>query len=92
MRRYWVSWWAKVEHGPFEIHSPWWFTGFNEDEDHSVCAAIQAKDEDDAMEKVFASYDIRPEHLDFRFVEERPADWTPFSDRFPRRDWMQWPS
>jgi len=25
-----------------------------------------------------------------RFVTQKPADWSPFSDRFPRADWMQW--
>jgi hypothetical protein len=32
-----------------------------------------------------------PEKLQMRFIDARPDDWSPFSDRFVRGDWMQWP-
>jgi len=34
--------------------------------------------------------DLMPEDVEWRFVEERPDDWSPFSDRFPQADWMEW--
>jgi len=94
---FWVSWWDDPVVS-FEIHSPWWFSGmrFNnsgDDDDDggqsSVCAAIWATSEDDAKRQVVESYDD-PVTLEWRFAEERHPQWTPFSDRFQRRDWMHW--
>ena len=102
MKNYWVSFWVGPQHGGFELHSPWWISGYrfvdgkmpDDDEDEvtesSVCAGIKAESEEAAQEIVYASFDTRPASLDFRFVEERPDDWSPFSGRFPKADWMTW--
>jgi hypothetical protein len=93
-RNFWVSWYSPDELGSWELHSPWWVSGWavTETEDvQTICAAIKAKDEDDARTRVLASYDKPPATVAWRFVEERPADWTPFNDRFLKADWMVWP-
>jgi hypothetical protein len=51
---------------------------------------VRANDEDAAREVALSSYDTRPPELAFRFVEERPDEWVPFCDRFPRSSWMVW--
>lgn len=101
MKNFWVSWFHKAELGGFELHSPWWVSGarvvadrFNFDEQReepTLCAAVQAVDETAAREVVVSSYDRRPEALEWRFCEPRPDDWTPFSGRFQKQDWMRWP-
>lgn len=90
LKNFWVSWFATPEQGEFEIHSPWWFSGTRLDGASTVVAAVKATDADAARIMVFESYDRPPFKLDWRFVEERPDDWSPFSDRFPRADWMKW--
>jgi hypothetical protein len=56
----------------------------------TVCAAVKAESADIAKAIIFASYDNPPWRLEWRFVEERPDDWSPFNTRFPRGDWMRW--
>lgn len=91
MRRYWISWYAPPELGPFELHSPWWISGRRcSDDALTICAAIQAADEDAVREVVYASFDERPASLEFRFCHEAEPEWIPFCDRFPRADWMVW--
>jgi hypothetical protein len=65
----------------------WWISGFREN-DRTVVAAVKAPTEDAARELVYAAYDARPDRIEFRFVQR--CDTSPFSDRFPRADWMQW--
>jgi len=94
MKNWWISWWYKLPRkGPwtFELHSPWWCSGGrSSDGMKSICAAVQAPDEAAALEIIYAAYDKRPRDIDFRFVEARPNDWSPFCERFPHADWMQW--
>ena len=86
-RPFWVSWWYMSE---FELHSPWWISGERGDGVESVCAAVMATSEDDARACILAAHDVSGE-IEWRFAEERPADWAPFCDRFPRANWMVWP-
>lgn len=95
LKPFWISWWVD---GSFELHAPWWFSGVRwttgtdgEDNEQScACAAVMAKDEEDAKRFVRESHDDRAANIEWRFCEERPRKWQPFSDRFPRADWMQW--
>lgn len=87
---FWVSWWLKEADGAFELHSPWWISGERMDGAQSVCAAIRAESEAAAQGMVLASYDRRPADLEWRFCEARPVEWSPFSSRFRRADWMKW--
>lgn len=92
MKRYWVSWYFDcAADGPFELHSPWWITGWDGRGRATVCAAIIADSEDDARRAVREGYDSPPDDLEWRFVDQRDSDWSPFGDRFKRADWMQWP-
>lgn len=90
-KRWWVSWYWCHDDGSFEIYSPWWFTGSDMYGRDTVCAALLAPNEDAAREQIFAAYDERPDDLEFRFVDVRPDDWSPFCDRFQRGPWMRWP-
>lgn len=90
-RRFWVSWYAT--HGAFEYHGPWWISGQRmADDAATVCAAVIAADEQAAREIIAAAHDkqVDPSMIEWRFVEIKPADWSPFGERFPRADWMQW--
>lgn len=88
MKNFWLSWWWLDADGAFELHWPWWISGWRESDEASVCAAVRAESEDAARELVLASYDKRPGNVEFRFVEERPDDWTPYNSRFKQGDWM----
>lgn len=91
LNNYWVSWTHLPSEGEFELWWPWWISGTS-GEGESVCAAVQAASEDEAKEAVMAAYDVRPAGLEWRFVEKRPAGWTPYGDRFAKAAWMpEWP-
>lgn len=93
LRPFWVSWWANPA-VPFTWDGPWWISGWrflaNDDEQDSICAAVMAASAAAAEAVIRAAHDDPSCQLEFRFCEERPLDWSPFSERFPRRDWMRW--
>jgi len=96
---YWVSWYCPEDMmGKFELHSPWWISGETMDEPMSftICAAVMATSEDQAKLKVIMSHDApyvsrASTETVWRFASLKPDDWSPFTDRFPKADWMQWP-
>jgi hypothetical protein len=88
--RWWVSWYLREGQPAFELWSPWWVSGYTDDQT-IFCAAVIAEDEEAAMQAVIDSFDSEPDDLEWRFVEDRPADWSPFNDRFRASDWMVWP-
>jgi hypothetical protein len=94
--KWWVSWYLPDDlYDTFEMHAPWWVTGqtFADAEErvaYTVCAALRGASEQVVKEQVLSCYDQRPEAIEWRFVNERPSSWSPFSERFPRADWMQW--
>ncbi len=96
MKNFWLSWYATKLTGSYTLHWPWWYSGarlyLNGEQDPTICAAVQAESESSAKEIVLAAHDKRPEAIEWRFCEERPADWTPFCDRFERAEWMHWPA
>lgn len=94
--RWWVSWCGKD--GTFELHLPWWISGTRQvsgsgDEWESIfCAAVLADSEDEAKAAVIGAHDDEGAGFyEWRFINECDAGWSPFCDRFPRADWMQWP-
>lgn len=90
MTDYWVSYYVPTDRlKDFELHSPWWVSGYTmEDRERStVVAAIRAENETEAAAKFKAAFDSHPE-FEERFIE--PLLHTPFSDRFPKADWMEW--
>lgn len=97
MKRFWLSWYhSDVDHGAFELHSPWWTSGtrlFGETVSRTICAAVIAKNGEEARERVRLSYDRPPEPdaIEWRFCEAKDDEWSPFNDRFQRAKWMAWP-
>ncbi len=87
--RWWVSWWGEVG---FSLHLPWWITGGTRGPNNCLCAAVLANSAAEARKAVLGSYqDGGAGFSEWRFVEPRPIDWSPFTARFPRAVWMQWP-
>jgi len=96
MRNFWISWEHRSDYGDFVLPSPWWVSGGGNDglenQFDSICAAVRAEDEDDAKRIIIKSFDSVPpmDNFKWRFVDEKPENWSPFSDRFPRDQWMSW--
>ena len=92
MTNFWIGWYG--DHGPFELHWPWWISGHEvrgETETPTFCAAVRAKDEEGAKRLVVEALD-EPAEFRWRFVEPQPDDWSPYNGRFPKADWMpEWP-
>lgn len=90
MTPFWLSWYHPIKAGGFELNSPWWISGSRfEPEADTIVAAVKAVDEDDAWEIIRAAYDTPPEEIEKRFCKVLEAQ-EPFSERFPRADWMVW--
>jgi hypothetical protein len=88
---FWISWWHdNAKDGEFELHTPWWISGEDMKGRESICAGIMAKSEEDAKNKIISSYDKSPDVIDFRFCVLKEDNWTPFSSRFRKADWMIW--
>lgn len=89
MTDYWLSWYNGEDLSEFELHSPWWISGYAFDPDRDIiCAAIRAENEDAAWEQVRNSYDSPPAEIEQRFCDE--LEGSPFSGRFPQGNWMVW--
>ena len=58
----------------------WWNSGLRMSDDaHTLCAVVDAEDEDAAKNAIQRDW---PEAQEWRFVKEYPDLWTP-GDRFP---------
>ncbi len=78
----------------FEYDGPWWISGWATDGEGDIpifVAAVRAADEGSARRVIEDSYDRPRGVIEWSFSNERPDDWEPFCDRFPRGDWMKWP-
>lgn len=91
MSGWWLSWYSDIPLAEFELHSPWWVSGYDGAGVETVVAAVRAEDEEAAMEAVRTAYDFLPEHpsIRWRFVEPLTRE-TPFTERFPQGEWMAW--
>lgn len=88
MTDWWLSWYSPSGES-FELHSPWWVSGSRSDDNAAtVVAAIRAESEEAAWEQVRLSYNNPPLDVERRFIQV--LDRSPFSDRFPRDEWMEW--
>jgi hypothetical protein len=97
MKNFWVSWYSPSKLGSWEMFNPWWISGYavGGDEDvPTICSAVRAESEDDAKMGLMLRYDTppNPDDIAWRFAEERPDNWSPFTDRFERAAWMVWPA
>jgi hypothetical protein len=95
-QKWWVSWYETPDMyeacicALADTRLPIWPSGFRVSDDAStMVAAVQAENEEAAREQITSLYrgiwDI-----EWRFVEKRPDDWSPFCDRFPWAEWMLW--
>ena len=89
-KSYWISWTALEPLHTFELHSPWWVSGYNAYDNPTIVAAVRAPSPEAAVEVVRNAYDSPPPIIDLRFCDEMPAGRSPFSDRFPKCEWMAW--
>lgn len=98
MTPFWISWYTPRPMSEFELHSPWWVSGYADAADGTpltiVVAAVLAVDAEDAWEQIAAAFDEprSPSDFDRRFCEEHPELATdgPFSPRWPKARWMAW--
>ncbi len=89
--RWWASWYFT---GPFTYDGPWWISGYGHGTS-IICAAVIAPTADDARALIMSAHDdpqSAPQDADWRFIDSRAADFSPFGSRFPRADWMRWPA
>lgn len=75
----------------FEYHGPWWVSWHTElpaGLGLTICAAVIAENEEGAKRILGDAFDPGYSHEGWRFLDEKPSDWSPYSDRFPRAEWM----
>lgn len=96
---WWISWYHPAELGGFELHWPWWSSGWSFDKDGNeiniFVAAVRADSEDEAFDLIESSYDEKPEKgLERRFCDKLEEDeskpWEHAGGRFQLGDWMSW--
>jgi hypothetical protein len=88
MTAWWMGWYSTLPLATFELHSPWWVSGYRED-DMTMVAAVRAEAPEEAEEIIRLAYDDPPEEIEWRW-EPEPLDRSPFTDRFPQASWMAW--
>lgn len=89
LKRFWISWYQPTEDyrpiypkGDKEpLGHLYWCTGERADGASTMCAVVDAKDESEAKLTIKKYW---PEANEWRFCEERPYNWLPGSDRFPK--------
>jgi len=85
--RFWASWWSGnyASEGCTKPPFKFWSSGSrlrdddDEKDDWSICAVVDAASEEDVRALALKHF---PD-AEFRFFEERPADWQPDTGRFP---------
>ena len=88
MTAWWISFYVPSEKlREFELHSPWWVSGYTNDEIILV-AAIRADDEEAAWQRVIDAFDDEADYRE-RFCDSLGRE-SPFVDRFPKASWMDW--
>lgn len=91
MRPWWIGWVGPQLPGGFEYRGPWWVSGYQGDGRPTFCAAVLAPTEIEAKRVVLDAYGPATV-LEWRFAREQREGWRPFCPRFPRADWMVWPT
>jgi hypothetical protein len=87
---YWLSWYHEERFGEFELHWPWWVSGWRcSDDAATICAAVRARDGEAAQRICRDAYDARPREMEWRFVTEKPPGWSPYGSRFGKGAWMR---
>lgn len=88
---WWISWYSGRDGGEFELHSPWWISGYDMNDRTIYVAAVRAEDESEAWQIVRNAYDEprSEDDLEERFCDDLSGE-EPFTDRWPRAEWMEW--
>lgn len=97
MKAWWMRWYTPDgQISRFELHSPWWISGYGDNETILV-AAVLADTAEEAWSKIRGAYDEprRDDDVTESFAELIPSDAPqPFdegwSDRWPKAWWMAW--
>ena len=90
MKRFWCSWhqptadFRPLRDPPNDAVLGWWCSGERGDGVAILCALVRANSAGEVERAIEGDW---PEATEWRFVEERTANWLP-GDRFPLRDWM----
>lgn len=103
MKKWWVSWFAHPFVG-FTLTSPWWLVDvssgvgkalgsakFEASHGGVITAHVIAESDAQARQLIIAAHEV-PVVLTFRFTTRQGKYWTPFSQSFPRADWMVLPT
>jgi hypothetical protein len=89
---FWASFWTTTPER-WEYEGPWWVTGETGHHGNtatSICLAVQAESEEQVRAIIVAAHGgTAPD--EWRFVNPRQDDWTPYSNRFRPASWMRWP-
>jgi hypothetical protein len=83
-RSYWLSWRRPRQMGHDHFTFPFW----DRPESVFVFAAMRACSAREAMDKVTVGYSEQVGQIEFVAVQEKPDDWSPYCDEFPKEDWM----
>lgn len=95
---FWTSWFSDGNHDEFELHGPWWVTGYDAQERIIYVAGIAAYTEAEAIDVITAA--SGGADIEVLFCTDEglaSADNPPWSTlgggpalRFPRHEWMAW--
>lgn len=96
LQRYWIGWNHRPDYGQFSLGGPWWEDGPWETPigtGRFLVSVVRTTSEEETMGVVRKSYlHEYPVDVEFRFCDWRPDGWSPFTARFPRAGWMEWPT
>lgn len=95
---WWISWFSPEEYGGFELHVPFWRSGWyftNDSKEVTIfVAAVRADNEDEAFAQIASAYFEPPTggvSRRFCLPLEEPYPWDREGTRFVKEDWMDLP-
>lgn len=92
LQPYLIAWWAPAD-AALTLRNPWWRVGARltpEGPEMGYIGAIEAADDEHAMQLIFEAYVDESLMIDFHHVEHQPYGWSPFTETRPRESWMIW--
>ena len=95
MRKYWISWVHDKKFGSIKTIFPMWRDGVYKNGNPIISAAVKAHGSIDLIKRVFPSlYDRQENGKSQNMIivnfHEKPKDWSPFSDEYPKQEWMNY--
>lgn len=89
--QWWLSWYESshdfrpIVHPPNQNILGWWHSGYDSNNDATLCAMVKAKTADEAWSYIIGDW---PGEKRKRFEEKHPIGYRP-GDRFPLNEWMK---